>query len=198
MTTRRTAFLHTLGAGLLALTISGCSFFSRPDNHFYSLQPTAATTPAVTISGAPIAIDGIELPPGLDRRELVVRGTGNQLEVRGTQQWAAPLQELIVHTLAFNLANRVSEGKVILPGQAKPDAPTRSVYVIFQELAAAQDGTFTLDARWIVRESGSAERSHHERITTQLPSLESANIVTAMNGALATLSDRIATGITAP
>lgn len=177
---------------LVLLLISGCGFFSRKPNTFYSLDTTKpATTPATSIGRVPIGIDGIELPPGIDRRELVLRGADHKLELRGTQQWAAPLEDMVIHTLAFDLANRLPEGMVILPGAVKPSV-MRSVNVVFEDLAAGADGVFVLDARWSLNEPGRPELARHERITVDMTSTDSAQIASAMSQALSTLADRIA------
>jgi uncharacterized lipoprotein YmbA len=178
------------GAILLTLLLTGCGFFGRTKNTFYSLEPIPPTAAAASFRGTPIGIDGIELPPGLDRREIVVRGNDQRLEVRGTQQWAAPLEDMVIHTLAFDLANRLPEGMVILPGEAKPSA-MRSVYLVLEDLAAGQDRVFVLDARWKLTTPGQPELTRHERITVNLDSLDSAKIASAMSSALATLAERI-------
>jgi uncharacterized lipoprotein YmbA len=170
----------------LMLTLAACGFFSRPKNQFYSLDTIPAETPATGAASVPIGIDTVELPPGLDRRGMVVRGADHKIEVRGTDQWTAPLEEMVLHTLAFDLANRLPEGMVILPGQARP-AGTRSVSVVFEDLAPGPDSVFLLDARWTV--SGV---THHERIAVNMPSMDSPNIAAAMSRALATLADRMA------
>jgi uncharacterized lipoprotein YmbA len=170
---------------LTFLLLTSCGFFSRTKSTFYALEPLPAQGPVAAASGTPIGIEGVELPPGVDRREIVVRGADHKLEIRGTQQWSAPLEDMVIHTLAFNLAKRLPEGMVVLPGQDKP-AAMRSVYVIFEDLTAGPENVFTLDARWTT-----AGRSSHERITIDLASLDSADIAAAMNQALATLADRI-------
>lgn len=182
------------GAPLLCalLLLSGCGFLSRKPNTFYSLETIKpAATPAAAIGGVPIGVDGIELPPGIDRREIAVRGADHKLELRGTQQWAAPLEDMVIHTLAFDLANRLPEGMVILPGAVKPSV-MRSVNVVFEDLAAGADGVFVLDARWSMNEPGRPELARHERITVDMASTESAQIAAAMTQALATLAERIA------
>lgn len=175
----------------LTLLLAGCGFLSRTKNTFYSLETVPPQGTVAAVAGGPIGIDGIELPPGLDRREIVVRTTDHQLELRGTQQWSAPLEDMVIHTLAFDLAKRLAEGMVILPGQAKP-AAMRSIYVIFEDLAAGQDRVFVLDARWTLSDPGRPQRTGHERITVNAESLDSAKIASAMSEALATLADRIA------
>lgn len=172
---------------VLALLFCGCSFFSRTKNNIYSLDRIAPAAP-LTKRGTPIAIDSIELPPGLDRREIVVRKPDHQLEVRSNELWSAPLQALVLHTLSFDLASRLPEGMVVLPGETKP-AAARSVDVVFEELAAGPDLKVVLDARWTA-----AGVSHHERIVTDIPSFDSAQIAAGMSQALATLADRLCNG----
>ena len=183
--------IRRMGLALICVLAASCSFFSRPKNTFYSLETLPAATPiaAGAPRGVPIGIDALELPPGLDRRGIVLRGADHKVEVRGTNQWTSDLQEMVLHTLAFDLANRLPEGMVVLPGQPKPSA-MRSISVAFDELAAGPDPAFVLDARWTL-----GEVAHHERITMPLQSLDSPAIVTAMNQALATLADRIAAGV---
>jgi uncharacterized lipoprotein YmbA len=191
MTTRRILLCLAL-----TLSLTGCGFFSKKPNHFYSLDtiPAAATAAVPAIGGVPIGIDGIELPPGLDRRGIVSRGAGHQVEIKGTHEWAAPLEDMVIHTLAFDLANRLPEGMVVLPGQAKP-AAMRSAYVVFEDLAPGPDHVFLLDARWTLTESGAPEVTRHERITVDMTSDEPAAIAAAMSQALATLAERMVGGV---
>jgi uncharacterized lipoprotein YmbA len=171
----------------IALLLSGCSFFSRTKNDIYSLDriPAAATA----ARGVPIGIESIELPPGLDRREIVVRKADHQLEVRPNELWSASLQPLVLHTLAFDLASRLPEGMVILPGQTKP-ATMRGIDVIFEDLTAGPDNKLILDAHWKL---GNVTR--RETIAVDVASLDSKNIATATSQAVAMLADRIAAGL---
>lgn len=179
-----------IATALLTVMLAGCGFFSRPKNQFYSLDTLPAEGAVVSVSGAPIAIDAIELPPGLDRRGIFIRGADSKVEVRGTHQWTAPLEDMVMHTLAFDLANRLPEGMVILPGQEIPATPTRSVSVVFEELAPGPEPVFLLNARWTISEQPGVTR--HERISIPLSSMDSPQIVAAMSQSLATLADRIA------
>ena len=164
--------------------LCGCSFFSKTKSQIYSLERIPGA--AVAAAGAPVGIDSIELPPGFDRKEIVVRKANDQLDVRGTQQWGATLSEEVLHTLAFDLAARLPAGMVIMPGTAKP-ATTRSIDVAFEELAAGPDARVVVDARW--------GGTHHERIEVPIQSLDSANVASGTSQAIATLADRIAAGL---
>jgi len=172
---------------LAMILIGGCGFFSRSKSTFYSLDRIPPAAPMAAASGLPVAIDALELPPGFDRRDIVVRKADHQLDVRGTEQWSASLEAMVLHTLAFDLASRLPEGMVVLPGQAKPAGPLRSISVVVEEFSAGPDNVVTLDARWILNQA-----SHHERITIDIASLGSADVATGFSRALATLADRMA------
>jgi uncharacterized lipoprotein YmbA len=180
---------------LLCLLLTGCSFFSRSQSRFYSLDRIPPTAPVVAVRGLPIGIDGIELPPGLDRREIVVRKPDHQLEVRSTDQWSALLQPLVLHTLAFDLADRLPEGTMVLPGEARPAGAIRSIDVVLEELAAGPDAKVVLDGRWVLKEPGRPDVTHHELITINITSLDSANVATGVSQAVAALADRIAANL---
>lgn len=179
---------------VLPLLLAGCGFFSRQEKEYFSLRTVPAAAP-VSLSGLPVGIDSVELPPPVDRREIVVRQEDGRLDLRGTELWSAPLESMVVHTLAFDLAARLPEGMVVLPGQAKPVGAMRSVYVVFETLEAGPEPRFVLDARWIVKEPGAADVTRHEQITVDLASLDSGEIATAMTGALGILADRIAAAL---
>ena len=183
----------TLG---IAVLLAGCSLFSRSQSRFYSLEPIPG--PVANVRGDPIGIDSVELPPGFDRREIVVRKADHQLDVRGTEQWSASLEPLVQHTLAFDLASRLPEGMVILPGAAKPDGPMRAIALAFEEIAAGPDAKVILDARWSLRQSGPADVTRRERIAVEIASLDSTNIASGTSQALAVLADRIVASLTEP
>ena len=170
------------------LFLTGCGFLSKSaPPKLYSLDRVApaAAVPARP-PALPIGIDNVELPPGVDRRELVVRQPDNRLEVRNNEQWSAPFRDLVLHTLAFDLAARLPVGEVIVPGEPRP-AAARAVSVSFEELAAHADKTVVLDARWIVQNV-----AHHDRIVVNVPSLDAAAIAAGVSQALGGLADRMA------
>lgn len=174
---------------VFVLILAGCGFFSRTKNTFYSLERIAPSGGVAAVRGTPIGIDSVQLPPGFDRREVVVRQPNQKLDVRSTQQWSASLQEMVVHTLAFDLANRLPEGMVVLPGEAKP-ASMRTLDVVVEEFAAGPTNAVALDARWVL-----GGITHHERVGIDIASLDSAQVADGMSRALATLADRIVAAI---
>jgi uncharacterized lipoprotein YmbA len=175
---------------VLVLLLAGCGFFSRTKSSFYSFERIPPAAPVAAKSGAPVAIDSVELPPGFDRKDVVVRKADHQLEIRGTEQWSASLEPMVLHTLAFDLAARLPEGMVILPGQLRPATAVRSISVTFGEFAAGPENTIVLDARWMLNGA-----QHNERIAIDVPSLGSADLADGFSRALAALADRMAAAL---
>jgi len=184
----RRATFRLLLLALLLLPSCGGLLSRKQTNRFFSLDrvPPASVT---NKTGAPVAIDVVELPPGFDRRDIVVRKPDNQLEVREREQWSASLEPLILHTLAFDLAARLPEGMVVLPGQPIP-AAKRSISVMIESIGAGPENAVVLDTHWTLDGA-----SHHERIAIDVASLDSASIATGMSQAVAALADRIAAGL---
>jgi len=164
---------------VLFVGISGCSFFSKTKNTIYTLDRVPGTV--VAVRGTPIAINSVELPPGLDRKEIAVRKANNQLDVRSNELWSSTLSDQVLHTLAFDLADRLPAGMMILPGETKP-ASVHGLDIVFEELAAGPDNKVTIDARIGART---------EHIEVPITSLDSANLASGTSQALAQLADRI-------
>lgn len=180
----------------LAAALAGCGFLRRPEIRHFALEPLApAAAPVATLPGPPLGVDAVELPPGLDRRGIVVRRDDQGLEVRGTDLWAASLESMVLHALAFDLAHRLPEGTVVLPGQAQPPGGMRTLDVAFEELAAGPEREVVVDARWTLRTPGAADLTGRARIEEPLPSLDSAEIAAGTSRALAALADQVVGGL---
>lgn len=175
---------------LLPVLLAGCGFLSSKPSTFYALDRIPPRSAGAIKRGVPIGVD-VVLPPGLNRKEIVVRQANHQLEIRGREQWTATLQPLVLHTLAFDLAGRLAEGMVILPGQAKPDGAMRSLDVVIEELAAGPDHAVVLDARWSIREAGRPDVAGHEHIVAAIGGLDSTSIAAGTSEAIAALADHI-------
>ncbi|HXT21284.1 MAG TPA: ABC-type transport auxiliary lipoprotein family protein, partial [Thermoanaerobaculia bacterium] len=216
-------------SAMAALVLGACGgLLKRPEIRHYALPPSPAiaTAPAPIAAGElPIGIGTVELPPGLDRPDIVVRTSAERFDVRGHELWPAPLGTVVRHRLAFDLAARLPEGLVILPGQVQPAGGTRALDLSFAELAAGPAPVLVLDVRWTLRPSvqpaavlqvgeprsgespanvgvavavpvaASPALAGHEHIDEPLDSLDSASIAAGTSRALAKLADRLVAAI---
>ena len=185
---------RAISIALALLLAGGCGMFKAQEKEYFSLSTVPSAAARAGVTGAPVGIGAVELPPAVDRREIAVRDEESRLELRGRELWAGPLESMIVHTLAFDLAQRLPEGMVVLPGQAKPAGAMRSVYVVIETMEAGPQNALVLDARWSVGATTPAT-ARHERIEVPLASLDSGAIATGTSTALGMLADRIVAGL---
>ena len=173
------------------LLFAGCSFFSKgKQSRFYTLDRVPGTAVAAA-RGVPLSIESLELPPGFDRREVIVRKANHELDIRNADQWSAMLEPMVLHTLAFDLASRLPEGMIILPGETKP-LTARTIDVVVEEFVAGPESRVVLNARWVLHRADSPDVTHREELAVDIPSLESTNVAAGMSQAIGALADRIA------
>lgn len=180
---------------LLTFLLSGCGFFKAQKKDYFTIDAIPPPGGRAGAEGVPVGIDTVQLPPAIERREVAVRVESGQLDLRGRDLWGASLETLVMHALAFNLASRLPEGMVILPGQATPLGVTRSIRVIAETFEAGPAELVVLDARWILAGADGEGVTRHERIEVPIGSLESADIANGMSLALAELANRIAAAL---
>jgi uncharacterized protein len=185
-------------ASLVAASFVGCGgLLKRPQVNHYALEPIAADARHVEVAGPPVGLGAVELPPGLDRPDIVVRSAPGRFEVRGTELWPASLGTVVLHRVAFELAARLPQGMVILPGQVQPAGAARALDLAFAELTAGPDANLVVDVRWTLRAGvgGAQELAGHERIVEPLGSLDSVEVARGTSRALAALADRLAAAL---
>lgn len=162
--------------------LASCSFFSKTKSTIYSLDvESPGDEHVIPTLATPIALGSVELPPGLDRREIVVRKGDHQLDIRANDLWPSNLQPLVVHVLAFDLARCVPNGMVVLPGESVRPG-TRTIDVVIEDFTADPEGTVTLQARW---------NGHPDGVIIHTGFTDSAHVAKAMSDALALFAQRM-------
>jgi uncharacterized lipoprotein YmbA len=180
--------------------LGGCG--SSPPTNFYALSttpPAEAAAPA-TAPGPPILVNAVEIPPVLDRPQLV-RGAGSsRVAVSSRDRWAAPLGGMIRTVLAQDLRARLPAGAVLSSAEVNGGAPKRDLVVDIQEFRADDAGTVTLAADWSLLDGSSrAARPRHERIVVAgVGGGDPGSQAAAMSRALGQLADRIAAAAAKP
>jgi uncharacterized lipoprotein YmbA len=151
-----TAHRRTLIIALVAVVTSGCAALSpRPEPTRFLLLAAASTGTAVSANSSPgsltIGLGPVQLPPYLDRQELVIRTSPNGFNLSDTDRWAEPLADNFRHVLATDLRIQLGTGNIVqypwFPG-------TKLDYVVrvqVERFDANIDNTAELIARWEVR-----------------------------------------------
>lgn len=111
--------------------------------HFHTLTPLqGGTEPA---AGADIQIEGISVPPQVDRPQMVIRQGDSGLVILETEWWGASL----VDELSSALENRLADSS--LPRKV-------SVRLDVQRFDSLPGQYALLDVRWRLRHGGQAEQ----------------------------------------
>jgi uncharacterized lipoprotein YmbA len=130
---------------LVALAIACAS----PASRFYTLSAGAA--PAATPSNLSVAVGPVSVPAVVDRPQIVVTTSPNQVRVEEFNRWAAPLQNGIARVVAENLVAMLGTSRVTLsPQTLSADADYRAVIEV-QGFESSPGESATLDAVWTVR-----------------------------------------------
>jgi uncharacterized lipoprotein YmbA len=172
---------------VLLAVLAACGH-SAP-THLFTLSADA-TTSAARYDGPPVQLDSVLMPPGLDGARIVRRAGPNELEARDTEQWSAPLGQLVRQTLTEDLAARLPAGAVIYPDAPRPE-PTLDIIVDVLRCEETGSG-LAVDASWSVLKadrSGLAYRG--ERRITRAGAGEAHAMAQELSGSLSELADAI-------
>jgi uncharacterized protein len=105
---------------LLALGLSACTLVGsgpRPAPRLYTLSSLAfsdaAGEPAASLPHLVIGIGPVRLPEYLDRRDIIVRNSRNEIELIGLSQWAEPMAEALARAVADNLSALLQTHRIV-------------------------------------------------------------------------------------
>jgi uncharacterized protein len=180
----------------MMFTLTGCG--SSPTATYYTLSPAAAMNGAAPASGESsysVGVGPVTLPDPVDRPQLVLRVSPNEVTFVELHRWAGSLKTEIPRIIADNLAAYLNVKRVAAYPQNAGDNADYRVLVDIQRFDSALGESVTIDALWTVkRQSDGALRTG--RSTAKESSSGSYDaMVAAHSRALATVSRDIAEAI---
>jgi len=178
----------------LLVVLAGCA--STPASRFYTLS--AAATPAVPASDLSVAVGPVSVPAVVDRPQIVVRTSPNEVRLDEFNRWASPLENNIARVVAANLVTMLGTPRVTVSSSAPgADADYRAAIQV-QGFDSAPGEAATLDAVWTVSRTKDG-KSQTGRTTVREPSLESGYdaLAAAHSRGIARLSRDIAEAVQA-
>jgi uncharacterized protein len=172
-------------------------------DHFYTLsvKPAGATpaagTPAAVASQSFAAqvILSTSIPAAIDRTEMLIHTSDDQVLILEHERWAAPLSELVAQTLARDIEQRRPGVMVAGRGSDPAISPAVKVKVDVVQLSARRSGRAVLEAHWRIVDVDS-DQVGGEVFTAPLSGDDYAAIAQAYSVCLAALSQRIAEKLT--
>ncbi len=131
---------------MLAALMGGCA--SSPA-HLYTLSATA--TPSAASSKVSVAVGPVSVPAAVDRPQIVVSTSANQVSVDDFNRWAAPLQDNLARVVAENLVALLGTPRVTLFPQTLSAEVDYRVQIEIRNFESAPGKSTSLDAVWTVR-----------------------------------------------
>jgi uncharacterized lipoprotein YmbA len=179
-----------LGVALLA----GCLGPRQDTSAFFLLSPVpppAAEAPVpVAIGVGPVAIPGY-----LDRPQVVVRLSDNEIALSDADRWAEPLAANIARTLVENLAALLPGSSYVTFPWYASEEPDLALALEFRRFEADASGAVTLEATWSLARAGARVDGGTALIAEAADGPGRAAAVAAHSRALAELSRQIAVAV---
>ena len=135
------------------LLVAGCVPTSPP-MRFFVLTPIDADAPAPPVLDAPrVLIGPLRVAGYLDRPQLMTRRPDGELILHELDRWAAPLEEMLVQTLADNLMRLTGSEQVLAyptPGPAAADLRITGQILRFD---TDTEGVAVLRTQWQLKDA---------------------------------------------
>ena len=188
--------LHTFLIGLCLAQLAGCSV-TKPSRYYLLTPVTEHAAGKVNTPPLALGIGPVAFPAYLDRPEIVVRSSGNELNYAGSHRWAEPLKTAFSHTLAENLSIMLPTDRTVSHPWSRSTMLDYQVIVNVTRFDADAAGTVILTAGWELMRSSDSIVMQRDRATytEAAGSSDYPAIVAAQSRAVERLSLDIATAI---
>jgi uncharacterized lipoprotein YmbA len=178
------------GAALAATLLAACG--ASPPLRYYALDVVAPAanaphSPATTL----IRVRHISLPPEMDHRGLTHHQGATQLAISESDQWSAPLGQLIQGALTRDLGERLGYEHVVAPAAQPVAAGQASLDLDFVALAADDSCGLSAQVNWILSVPNGTPHSGTARLSAPASSCP-AGLPAALSAALGDLADQLA------
>jgi len=170
---------------------TGCA---SPRSNFYTLN--SAAKPVTTGAAYSVAVGPVSVPAAVDRPQIVVRLSPNQVEIDEFHRWASPLKDAISRVVAENLAAMLGTPHVTVFTQPTAAGAQYRVLIDVLRFESAPGEAASLDAVWTVRSTkDGSTRSGRTTVSEPVPDREYVTLAAAHSRALGRLSADLAGAI---
>jgi uncharacterized lipoprotein YmbA len=160
----------------------------------------APDTPSPTADGVPpltLAVGPVRLAPYLDRNDLAIRVSADEIRYSDSERWAEPLERNVTNVLAMNLSRLLGTVRVVAYPEPSSLRPRYQIGVEIGRLDISRAGEATLAAHWTIEDLGTRSllTSHDSNLTRAAAGTGTPAAVAALSGVLAELSQEIASAV---
>ena len=157
-----------------ALLLAACGGLA-PQESYYTLSAQLAAPPTAADSQLSLYVGPVSVPEAVDRTQMVLRTSPNQVEISDAHRWAEPLRTAIARVLAETLSRELRTAHVLASRQGATGPVDYRIAVEVQRFESSLDTGATIDAVWtiVASEKGGAIRNGRsvaqESLTTRDP-----------------------------
>jgi uncharacterized protein len=192
---RRAPRLRAACLGAAAI-LAGCA---GQRDHFYALTTLPENPPGPTAAFTTHVLLTISLPPVIDRRQMVIATTQDQLLVLEHERWAAPLSELAAQTLARDIERRRADVLVADRSFDQASLIPVKIRVDVVRMSVREGAQATLEAHWrVVDARRNTDEVGGETFESPVAGGDYAAIARAFSNDLSSLADRLSAKLPAP
>ena len=163
-------------------------------NSLYSAENINPPKPVVVLEDATVGVGPIKLSQVLDRPQIILRTSQNQIQVADLDRWAAPLTENITTVLVDNFSALLSTGNILkFPWKARIPIDYQ-VVVDINRFDGMPGCKVDLRARWCILSGNDSKilSKGNSVLTEPIGEDSIPAMVSAQSRLLATLSHEIA------
>jgi len=195
---------HRMAVATVVLA-PACSMLSpQPDpSRFFvltAIELPAADVPSPmsdSIRPVVLAVGPVRLAPYLDRNDLAIRLSADEIRYSDGERWAEPLDRNVTRVLALNLSYLLRTARVVTYPEAPSLRPGYQIEVEVGRLDSTRTGEATLAAHWTIEDLGTHEllAIRDSYLTRPAAGTGTPAAVAALSGLLAELSQQIASAV---
>ncbi len=160
--------------------------------------PTADPSPTSDrVRPLTLAVGPVRLAPYLDRNDLAIRLSADEIRYSDGERWAEPLERNVTNVLALNLSRLLGTARVLAYPQPAGLLPAYQIDVEIGRLDTTRGGEATLAAHWTIENLGTRDllASRDSYLTRAAAGSGTPAAVAALSGVLAELSQEIASTV---
>ena len=183
-----------LAAASTTILLSACA--SHPD-HFYILSTQPAGAGEARTSPVALAALRVTLPSVVDRPEMVLNTSADDVIVQEHQRWAAPLADLVTQTLARDLERRRSDLLVADSSVTRSSGSVIKINVDVVQLTVHRGRQASIEAHWRILDPRTGKEAvGGDVFSAPLGQDDYAAVAQALSQCLGLLADRLVGALT--
>ncbi|MFC1799797.1 membrane integrity-associated transporter subunit PqiC [Candidatus Eisenbacteria bacterium] len=187
---------HIAAAILIMIALLCLSCGSKQARYYMlssspGLDPVSSSAEPVTVGVGPVG-----LPDYLMRPEMVTRPGASEVRLAEFDRWVEPLDDTVLRVLADNLSDLLPSARILTYPWNRAIPVDYRITIDVTSFEQQPDGKVHLSADWsLLFADGKAEQKGETRLTAEVASDGYQAIVSAMNAALAQLSEELGAAV---